>query len=153
VTVKQEETTDSAADIRKSLAALIESADGSRARVVDSEAEADLIVEVLTRRKKSGFPAFWQFVYLKVTPVGWDVSEDLGNTAFDRIEREGELGVGLLASSSVEKTVKTIRPYGAESPFWVIEVGLQGRNWSELGSFGAEVIHGLVEPPAAPEDS
>jgi hypothetical protein len=124
---------------------------GIPAVLTDGPERAQLTVEVLTRRTKSGIPAASWFLYLKLTPIDWSESsaESAHLDAFSL--RRGQ--IGFLRLVNLVEGVSTIHPYTAEEPYWIIEVEHQGGSFTGVAAVAAESILRLWDQAAADVES
>jgi hypothetical protein len=114
-------------------------------RLVESREQADIAIQVLTRRSRMG-PAW--YLYLKVLPQDWLEPAKLSEASLEKATRIGN-SIGV---------VRTLTPYGAEGPYWIVEVeraggalgwkGVAGLAVQSLVELFGEIAHGKAEEDA-----
>jgi hypothetical protein len=136
VEMKPTEVPDSVEDMRSALRYLLERNHWAGApvspRLVARAAEAEVSVEMLTRRSRFG--PVWH-LYLRVTPGGWLLDENLADVNLTR-GRQVDGGLGI---------VWMLTRYSEEQPYWIVEVERAGAVGGGWGGAAALAVDSLVD--------
>ncbi len=148
---KQKEITDSANDLIRALEDQAE--DAPHLALADSRELADLTVEVLTRRKKSGFPSAAQIIYVKVTPVGWEDPEKTFADVFGQGTSHVAYLGQILGWGNLKGKVWTLHFYTNEEPYLILEAYQQGSAWKGPAYTLAQALDIVCATLVQPEET
>ena len=153
---KQKEMTDSANDLISALEDQME--DAPHLALADSREQADLLVEVLTRRKKASFPSAAQIIYVRVTPVGWeDPAQTLAESPFGQTTKHMAYLGQIMGFQHLKGKVWALHDYTDEEPYWILEAYQQGSAWRGPAYTLAQVLDivcaALVQPEITEDGS